>query len=300
MDELLNSLGEARNAARKHHYKCLCPGCTKNSINSHLVQQHPFLESIAESGYLYQILDNEIDPRSGDTNDLKERQLSIRNALSFPLFCAEHDNNLFKPIETGQLVVSSVDTFLRFGLRALASQRFLEAKRQVLYQNTGFDGWPFDLQRDYSKHIIDRFDYTISVLLKDINAQSFNDYVHDVIELPFQPICGSDAVVDEDEMAYSYEGGDREVRPLSVLFLTLLPYPESKRLKLLIGYNKKYVGPKQKAFFERVCQQRETTQVMDLICRMKNWCCSSSMIAQDNFLTLYEIAHNRIIREGGC
>ena len=76
MEEFFNSLGNARNKARKFHYKCLFPNCSRNAINSHLIQQHPYLESIAEDGYLYQIKDNEIDPRSGDSSDSKEQILS--------------------------------------------------------------------------------------------------------------------------------------------------------------------------------------------------------------------------------
>lgn len=46
--QFLKSLGDAKNKARKHSYKCLGPGCQNNSINSHLVQQHPYIDSIAE------------------------------------------------------------------------------------------------------------------------------------------------------------------------------------------------------------------------------------------------------------
>ena len=42
MNEILKSLGNAKDKARKHTYRCLCPGCQNKSINSHLVQQHPF------------------------------------------------------------------------------------------------------------------------------------------------------------------------------------------------------------------------------------------------------------------
>lgn len=129
MKEFLKTLGNAKDKARKHTYRCLCPGCQKKSINSHLVQQHPYLESIAEEGLLYQI------------------------TLSMPLFCAHHDNELFKSIESTILDLKSVSTFLLFSFRALASQRYLEEKRNILYQNTGFEGEPFEFQAAYSSHI---------------------------------------------------------------------------------------------------------------------------------------------------
>lgn len=86
MDEFLNRFGHARDKARRFHYKCLCPGCKKNAINSHLVQQHTFLESVAEEGKVYQIKDNEIDPSSGDFSDsrdpLRASGISVRESAS--------------------------------------------------------------------------------------------------------------------------------------------------------------------------------------------------------------------------
>ena len=86
MKEFLKTLGDAKTKARKYKYQCLCPGCQMKSINSHLVQQHPYLESIAENGKLYQII----------------------------------DNDLFKSIESGSMDLNSVKTFLLFSFRGEA------------------------------------------------------------------------------------------------------------------------------------------------------------------------------------
>ena len=246
MQGFWQSFGEARDKARKNHYKCLFPGCGRNAINSHLIQQHPYLESIAENGKLYQIKDNEVNPQSGDFSDSKENLLPVKQALILPLFCSEHDNALFKDIEYGDIDFKSANTFLLFSYRGLAGQRFLEEKRQMFYQNTGFDGWAFDLQRDYSKHVIERFDCTLNQILQDIQNQSYSEYEFCAIDFPYMPFCGSDAIVDEDEMAYSYDGGNREIRPINTLFVTLLPMAERNILKVIIGYHKDYVGAKQK------------------------------------------------------
>ena len=246
MGDFWGSFGKARDRARKNHYKCLYPGCSKITCDCHLIQQHPFVASIAEDGRVYQIKDNEINPMSGDFSDLKENLLPVKQALILPLFCSEHDNALFKDIEYGDIDFKSANTFLLFSYRGLAGQRFLEEKRQMFYQNTGFDGWAFDLQRDYSKHVIERFDCTLNQILQDIQNQSYSEYEFCAIDFPYMPFCGSDAIVDEDEMAYSYDGGNREIRPINTLFVTLLPMAERNILKVIIGYHKDYVGAKQK------------------------------------------------------
>lgn len=300
MNEFFESLGKARDKARRYGYKCLIPNCSKKAINSHLVQQHPFLESIAEDGKVYQIGDNEISPMSGDFSDLKEKTFSIQQALSMPLFCSQHDNDLFKLIESGNIDYESTKTFLLFSLRGLASQRYLEEKRQVLYQNTGNEGEPFDVQRDYSKHVINRFDSTLGILLQDIEKQTYDKYVFETIDLPYAPFCGSDAIVDEDEMAYSYSDGDMSVRPINTLYLTLLPMGEKEVLKVIIGYHKDYVGEKQKAFYEKTVKSPKRDTFLQLVFRMKNWCCSLSVIKDTDFATIYEIRRNEIIWDGGC
>jgi len=301
MEEFFNSLGNARNKARKFHYKCLCPNCSRNAINSHLIQQHPYLESIAEDGYLYQIKDNEIDPRSGDFSDSKEQILSIRQVLSMPLFCSEHDNGLFKPIESGDTDFNSVNTFLLFSLRGLASQRYLEEKRQVHYQNTGFEGEPFDVQREYSKYVIDRFDRTLDMLMNDIAEKSYADYLFNAIDLPWMPVCGSDAVVDEDEMVESYYNGNLHIRAINTLYMTLLPLKEERVLKLIIGYHKSYVGKRQKKFYQHVCSSPKAESILQCIFRMKNWCGSPSYFKGTGFADVYEAKRIEIIMEnGGC
>lgn len=297
----LDSFGKARDKARRTRYKCLCPNCSRNAINSHLVQQHPFLESIAEDGFLYQIKDNEVDPRSGDFSDSKELKLSIRQVLSFPLFCSEHDNGLFKSIENDNVDFNSPQTFLLFSLRGLAGQRYLEEKRLVLYQNTGFTGFMFNDQRDYSKHIIDRFDCTLEMMYNDVMKQNYSEYIFSAIKFPFLPICGSDAVVDEDEMTESFCNGNKKVRPLNTLFMTLLPFANKNELMLITGYHQKYVSKRQKQFYQHIQKHKDAKTVFQVIYRMKSWCCSPSLIEGTDFATQYEINRIKIIMEqGGC
>lgn len=292
MNEFFKSFGEARDKARKYHFKCLYLGCSRKAIKSHLVQQHPILASIAEYGKLYQIYENEVNPMSGDFSDFKEKHISVQKALSLPLFCSEHDNALFKPIETGEIDMNSTNTFLLFSYRALAAQRYLEEKRQVFYQNTGYEGPLFDSQREYSMHIIARFDCTMEHLLYDIENKLFDDYTFNVLDLPFLPLCGSDAMIEEDK---NYCEGVQNAGPLNTLYLTLLPMVDKSVLKLIIGYHKRFVGIKQKILYKKILNQKSVNTIIDIVCRMKNWCCSPSYINNSDFLTIYETRRNELL-----
>ena len=301
MKQFLKSLGDAKNKARKHGYKCLCPGCHNKSINSHLVQQHPYLESIAEDGLLYQIIDNDIHPLSGDWNDFKEEVRSIQKTLSMPLFCAHHDNDLFKAIECDSMDLKSVKTFLLFSFRALASQRYLEEKRCVQYKNTGFDAEPFCTQQDYSSHTISRFDSTLKLLYDDIVGGRFDDYIFKVVALPYMPVCGSDVAVDEDEMGNSYCDGDRTIRPIDGLYFTLLPSVDKDFLYALVGYHSKYVSARQMDFFNSLIGDTQIATILELIYRMKNWCAAPSLFADTNFAEHYYCRRVELVFQyGGC
>lgn len=62
-----DNLVAAWNYAKKYPYTCCCPGCRAKAIKSHLLQQHPVLASLCdEKNSLLQMVDNRMDPRSGN------------------------------------------------------------------------------------------------------------------------------------------------------------------------------------------------------------------------------------------
>lgn len=95
-----DSLVKAWKYAKSYPYQCCCPDCKENAIKSHLLQQHPILESICdEKNGVLQMVDNDIDPRSGNWDFYTKRNVGITNALQYKLFCDKHDGPLFKKIE---------------------------------------------------------------------------------------------------------------------------------------------------------------------------------------------------------
>ena len=173
------------------------------------------------------------------------------------------------------------------------------------YQNTGFEGESFDVQREFSKYVIDRFDCTLDILMNDIAEKSYGEYVFNAIDLPWLPVCGSDAVVDEDEIVESYYNGNYngnlQIRAINTLYMTLLPLKQKQALKLIIGYHKGYVNKRQKQFYQRACSNPKAESILQCIFRMKNWCGSPSYFKGNGFAEVYEVKRAEIVMEqGGC
>jgi hypothetical protein len=60
--------------------------------------------------------------------------------------------------------------------------------------------------------------------------------------------------------------------------LTLLPIKEKDVLRVIVGYHKDYVGVKQMAFYEKTVKSPKPDTFVQLIFRLKNWCCSPSVV----------------------
>jgi len=80
---------------RKRH--CMYPGCAVDSINSHLLQRNGVINNIVENGHVYEL--SKRDFFSNLSNGISFKKVGVKNAISYHLFCANHDTCLFKPIE---------------------------------------------------------------------------------------------------------------------------------------------------------------------------------------------------------
>ena len=98
--EFSDQLVVAWKYAKNYSYSCCCPGCKERAIKSHLIQQHPILDSICdENNSLLQMVDNHMDPRSGNWDFYNKHNVGITDALQLKLFCKEHDNRMYKDLD---------------------------------------------------------------------------------------------------------------------------------------------------------------------------------------------------------
>lgn len=104
-----------------YKWECICVDCNQPAINSHLLQQHGILSNIAENGQLWEV--GASDVMKWDKSmpfDFKKRGLS--QAISHKLLCKEHDDSLFKKIESKCINCDDYETQLLLSYRVVLSE----------------------------------------------------------------------------------------------------------------------------------------------------------------------------------
>lgn len=90
--------------------RCLHPNCNSLTINSHTVSRSKNLKRISSNSHVYSI-ENMIF-KIGSDDYISYELISTKKASGYPLFCEEHDNNLFKPFERNKLQINQEHSFL--------------------------------------------------------------------------------------------------------------------------------------------------------------------------------------------
>lgn len=98
--------------------------CGGKIIDAHTVQKEGGLRAIARSGKVYTLLAT-LDGMIKTNGRLEPRIIGIGDASVFPGFCANHDNDLFRPIE-GKTCVIGFREALLFAYRAACFEAFMK------------------------------------------------------------------------------------------------------------------------------------------------------------------------------
>jgi len=151
--------------------------CQNPTVNSHTIAKC-WLREIATDGHVLWPLS---DPISLEKNGgkLTLKPSGISNASAYPLFCAEHDSKLFKPIENCIFNASAESANLLF-FRALTREFYAKANASRALSSIEFDldGTPNALA-DMSE--FEKFKFSIDIGLQDI-LQYFAPATKRVIE----------------------------------------------------------------------------------------------------------------------
>ena len=137
---------------------CLHPQATPDTcspiiINAHTIQRRGGLAAISENGH---VISPKLGFRDIAKNDGKliPRRHGIKDASTFPGFCATHDEQLFQPIEKSPMVLSQQAAFL-LSFRAICYEKLTKdgALRAVEIQQQADKGDPFEIQCEKQQHI---------------------------------------------------------------------------------------------------------------------------------------------------
>lgn len=268
-----NSRKKVKKSFRSSEWICNNPECKCKAINSHLVQQHPLLESICdEQNKVMQFCDNDLHPLSGDWDLVKLRLLGITEAMSMPLFCQIHDSLIFKEVETQSVNYSSTRIQLLLSYRALCGQRFLEQKRNMLYTEEETVGVPFNGSvfkdvKEVSDYFIDRISSNINKLWNDIESARYEDYIFDVFHIINYGICVSDCNISSSDLEEPISETSC-FDALKVLYVHILPMPFSDKAVLIVGTDKHNPHPEYANISKSLRKVSKDANIDDLIFRL--------------------------------
>lgn len=277
--------------AQSYPYQCCCPGCTKKAIKSHLLQQHPILDSISDDkNSLLQMVGNNMDPRSGNWSFYRRKNVGITNALQYKLFCDEHDSRLFKDLEDRNSIPESRRDCLLLAFRAACAIRHQEEHRTRIYERVSLGAGQSNPSIDNSQAFILRMNSVVDNLWKAINGEGDNHYLFRMISMPRIDVAASDCMIDEKDFENHFMDNGYDV-PLNCLFVNLIPFDSA--LHLLIGCDTRY--DKREEFKQIIMDYPTGDLPMDaylgtvqgILLKCSNWCCSPSLYYDHDWMGFF-------------
>lgn len=291
-NDFSDNLVRAWKYAKSFKYKCCCPDCEDNAIKSHLLQQHPLLESICdEKNCLLQMRDNDNDPRSGDWDFYSRRKVGISNALQYKLFCKKHDNSLFKDIEKRNSIPNSKQDCLLLAFRSACAVRHQEEHRLHIHESQKKSTGLKNPMEDISRIFIQRMDGVVNNLWNAINGEGDNFYLFRMLAIPRINIAASDCMIDEDDFKEHILCDDYK-KPLNNLFINLIPSED--RLYLLLGCDTRHDKKGEyKAIIEQVPSGDMTSDyllktIKGVLLKCSNWCCSPQLYEDNSWKEFFD------------
>ncbi|MDP4284347.1 MAG: hypothetical protein Q8891_07990 [Bacteroidota bacterium] len=108
---------QAKNKARL----CLFPNCSNAAIKSHVFQRNGILNQIASKGHVYKVEPTNIFERS-KKGSLLFKRTGINDVFTFPGYCKDHDNSVFKKLESGNPDFYAVQNQFLLGYRCICQE----------------------------------------------------------------------------------------------------------------------------------------------------------------------------------
>ena len=287
-----NQLVAAWKYAKSYPYQCCCPDCEKKAIKSHLLQQHPVLESICdEKNSLLQMVDNRKDPRSGDLDFYQRHNVGISDALQYKLLCKEHDNGLYKDLEKRNSIPESKQDCLLLAFRSACALRHQEEQRLHIYEKQWMISGMENKFEGVSRIFIRRMDGVVNNLWDAINGNGDDHYLFRMIAMPRIDIAASDLMTEEADWEKHIMEDDYKA-PLNSLFINLIP--NGDRLLLLLGCDTRYDKDGE---YQNIITGFPTGDVpfdhylgtlKGILLKCSNWCCAPKLYNDSDWRAFFD------------
>lgn len=284
-----NTIDGARKTSHRQKYKCLIPGCESNAIKrSHIIQQHPALESICDNTHkVIQPCIDEINPMAGLGELTKFRTLGITEAMSFPLFCKEHDDSIFAEIEKSLIDVNNPRHLLLLALRGVSATMFIDERLKlqeeyISEQSEILSGNVVDELIKGYQHNLSRYQSLMQVICDDLKANDYTQYQFIVIKLPNYKLAICDTYRDDVDWE-EHILDDTYKAPMKVLFINVQNIGSDTYL--ILGYHKHHSSSIIEDLMSKWCTSIETEHhfkvLYDILLHCNNnWCVSPNCDVQ--------------------
>lgn len=277
--------------------QCAYHNCTCDAINSHLLQKNRWLKRIAEDGKVLQMSDSQMQPLlDGDENGNIYSLLSIKNAMSLPIYCEQHDQKLFREFEVKELDLNNDFHFLKLSYRAFCASIAQEKRRNLFYDvnpqiNTFCSGPFFDEQRAYSTYVIEILEQYLDDLYQHIKANDTSDYFFKIVKMNRLSLCLSDVYIVEDTLCNAYNQNENNPK-LFPIFMHALPYENES--VLIYGYDKRQFNTSVLFYIDKWTESMPESVVLDWLVMSDKWCIAPSFFGDNAEEVCHEIMRRKL------
>lgn len=223
----------------KYKWQCMCPNCSGQAINSHLLQRHGILDNVVEQGHLYELKIE--DYFKWHTNDpVCFKKIGLQQAISYPLFCGKHDTELFIPIEGETIDFDDYVSQLLFSYRGVCSE--IRKKEFVQIRSEAWDD--NDIKNSSLKGTekglsdLKYYKFLFEAELKNPSGKFY--FRH--FSYPFIPVYASGSSSYEPvnfDNSLSVENALKK-KTWDAFFVNVIP--QKSALEIIIGYNKNHAN----------------------------------------------------------
>ena len=237
------------------------------------------------------MVDNDVDPRSGNWDFYSRRKVGISNALQYKLFCKKHDNSLFKEIEKRNSIPDSKQDCLLLAFRSACAVRHQEERRLHIYESQKRSTGQENPMESISRIFIQRMDVVVNNLWDAINGNGDGYYLFRMLAMPRIDIAASDCMIDEADLE-AHIMDDYYSEPINSLFINLVPFGD--KLYLLLGCDTRYdKNGEYKAIIEQfptgdVPSEIHLNTVKGILLKCSNWCCSPKLYEDGSWKEFFD------------
>lgn len=297
--QIQNIMSNIWNHVLDKEYPCMVADCREYAINSHLFMINGILNNVAENGQLMELRTRFIaalPPTENTTCHFKK--VGVRQALSFPLFCNQHDTAIFSSIERGDVDYTNYKHLALYSYRTICAEMRMK-EMMVEYCNRVLNS--ATLQSLMSEERLEYFAVHRQGLL--LSIRDFKCYINSILEditgnsqhFTFRsfslPVKGIYAATVSSLFSNSNDLLKDDVVPQFIFQAVPLQYCT----QVIMGYHNQYINPKMIEYIQRwsdAPRYRLGVLLTGLLAQVETWGMAPSLytrLRQDKVWEFYHI-----------